>query len=141
MSSKRGDGTFLADMLTAVEEIRLFTKGLDEAGFHADLVKRRAVERSLEMLAEAQKSMSDQLKARHPEIPCRQLQDLGNFYRHAYFRVEPELVWEAATGPDLALIEKMLHDELPFARLDSDDQERSLDAGDTPDESARVPKK
>jgi uncharacterized protein with HEPN domain len=128
MPSKHGDNTFLADMLTAVEEIRQFTESLNEADFCADLVKRRAVERSLEMLAEAQKNVSDQLKARHPEIPWRQLQDLGNFYRHAYFRIEPELVWEAATGSDLALIEKMLHDELPFARTDRDDAERPLDA-------------
>jgi uncharacterized protein with HEPN domain len=128
MPSKHGDNTFLADMLTAVEEIRQFTESLNEADFCADLVKRRAVERSLEMLAEAQKNVSDQLKARHPEIPWRQLQDLGNFYRHAYFRIEAELVWEAATGSDLALIEKMLHDELPFARTDRDDAERPLDA-------------
>jgi hypothetical protein len=60
---------------------------------------------------------------------------LGNFYRHAYFRVEPELVWEAATGSDLALIEKMLHDELPFARTDRNDQTRPLDAEEKPDRS------
>jgi uncharacterized protein with HEPN domain len=40
-------------MLGAAEEIREFTRGLDETTFTADFCTRRAVERALEILAEA----------------------------------------------------------------------------------------
>jgi uncharacterized protein with HEPN domain len=93
-------------MLGAVKEIRDFTRGLDEIAFTADLRTRRAVERALEILAEAQKNVSEDVKTRHPEVPWRSLHDLGNFYRHTYFSVDTALVWQAATGTELDLMEK-----------------------------------
>ena len=113
MSSKERDYKYLSDMLGAVKEIREFTAGLDETAFTADLRTRRAVERALEILAEAQKNLSGEIKSRHPEIPWRSLHDLGNFYRHTYFSVDTALVWQAATGAELVM-EKMLREELPF---------------------------
>jgi uncharacterized protein with HEPN domain len=115
VSSKGRDYKYLSDMLGAVKEIREFTAGLDETTFTADVRTRRAVERALEILAEAQKNVSDDLRSRHPEIPWRSLHDLGNFYRHAYFSVDTALVWQAATGSELVLMEKMLLEELPFS--------------------------
>jgi uncharacterized protein with HEPN domain len=47
-------------------------------------------------------------------LPWRSLHDFGNFYQHAYFSVDTALVWRAATGPELDLMEKMLREELPF---------------------------
>ncbi len=114
MSSKERDYKYLSDMLGAVKEIREFTRDLDETSFTEDLRTRRAVERALEILAEAQKNISDDIKVRHPDVPWRSLHDLGNFYRHAYFNVDIALVWRAATGPELDLMEKMLREELPF---------------------------
>jgi uncharacterized protein with HEPN domain len=114
VSSSGRDYKYLSDMLAAVAEIREFTRGLDEAQFGADLRTRRAVERALEILSEAQKNVSAELKIRHPEVPWRSMHDLGNFYRHAYFNIDIKLVWQAATGDDLDRIEKMLRDELPF---------------------------
>jgi uncharacterized protein with HEPN domain len=41
-----------------------------------------AVIRSLEIISEASRRLSDELKARHPGIPWREMAAAGNFYRH-----------------------------------------------------------
>jgi uncharacterized protein with HEPN domain len=69
VSSKERDYKYLSDMLGAVKEIREFTRGLDKTTFTEDLRTRRAVERALEILAEAQKNISNDIKIRHPNVP------------------------------------------------------------------------
>jgi uncharacterized protein with HEPN domain len=113
----------LADMLEAIEEIHAFTRGTSEEDFRNDRMRYRAVERCLEILAEAQKGVAADVRARHADIPWVGLQVLGNRYRHQYFRVSSDLVWEAATGPDLARIETMIHEELALADADQDMKE------------------
>lgn len=49
--------------------------------------------------------MSDDLKARHPQMPWRKMAAAGNFYRHNYEDVLPGRVW------------KTLHDDLPPLRM------------------------
>jgi uncharacterized protein with HEPN domain len=51
------------------------------------------VERELEIISEASRSLSDADKARFPEIPWRRIADIGNVLRHNYDDVAPALVW------------------------------------------------
>jgi uncharacterized protein with HEPN domain len=53
-----------------------------------------AVIRSLEIISEASRRVSDELKARHPDIPWRDMAAAGNFYRHDYEDVTPRRVWK-----------------------------------------------
>jgi uncharacterized protein with HEPN domain len=52
-----------------------------------------AVIRSLEIISEASRRLSDELKTRHPDIPWREMAAAGNFYRHNYEDVTPDRVW------------------------------------------------
>jgi uncharacterized protein with HEPN domain len=51
------------------------------------------VERSLEVISEASRHLPAELKNQMPEIPWRQLADLGNILRHRYFAVDSDIVW------------------------------------------------
>jgi uncharacterized protein with HEPN domain len=49
--------------------------------------------RSLEIISEASRRLSDELRERHPDIPWRDIAAAGNFYRHNYEDVTPQRVW------------------------------------------------
>ena len=57
-------------------------------------VTRAAFERFLEILSEASRHVPEQWKASHgPTIPWRKVADLGNHIRHAYHRLDAEILW------------------------------------------------
>ena len=53
-----------------------------------------AIIRAPEIISEASRRLSDELKARHPDIPWREMAAAGNFYRHNYEDVTPRRVWK-----------------------------------------------
>jgi uncharacterized protein with HEPN domain len=48
----------------------------------------------LEIISEASRRLSDDLKARHPAIGWKQMAAAGNVYRHDYEDVAADFVWE-----------------------------------------------
>ncbi|HNY35017.1 MAG TPA: DUF86 domain-containing protein [Methanothrix soehngenii] len=71
----------------------------------ADEVLRRATVKSLEIIGEASRNISEDLKKAHPEIPWRQMVGMRNKLVHHYFGVD----WE--------IIDDALKNELPEIRL------------------------
>lgn len=71
----------------------------------ADEVLSRACVKSLEIIGEASRNISDDLKMAHPEIPWRQMVGMRNKLVHHYFGVDWEIVDDA------------LNNELPDIRL------------------------
>lgn len=60
----------------------------------------------LAMIGEATKKLPDDLKARHPHLPWREMATFRNFASHDYFGVDANLVWQAAMslGPTKAMV-------------------------------------
>jgi uncharacterized protein with HEPN domain len=52
-----------------------------------------AITRCLEIISEASRRLSPEMKSRHPEIPWRKVAGSGNIYRHDYEDVVHRLVW------------------------------------------------
>lgn len=88
----------LLAVLNAIHHIELNVHGLDEAAFTGDHKTYRAVERELEIVSEASRSLTEDQKARHPEIPWRRIADIGNVLRHNYDDVAPRLIWEVVVN-------------------------------------------
>ena len=93
MPSERAAGP-LRDILHHIDLARQFADGHDRSTFKADLRTIYAVTRCLEIISEASRRLSDELKARHPSIAWRQMAAAGNVYRHDYEDVAAQLVWE-----------------------------------------------
>lgn len=72
--------------------------------FAANDILRRAVLQRLTEIGEAAARVSPALRARHPAIPWSDIVAFRNIAVHAYFAVDWDLVWNAATldAPDLA---------------------------------------
>ena len=57
---------------------------------------RFATERSLEIVGEAARHVSNEFKALHPSVPWRQVMGMRNNIVHGYMTTEDELVWRTA---------------------------------------------
>lgn len=100
----------LGHMLAAIEAIQEYTAGRTFDEYESDPLRIAAVERNIERLSEASRYIPDDLKARHPEIPWRQLADIGNVMRHAYDQIAAERIWQVVTDDLMPLkhvVEKM----------------------------------
>ena len=58
---------------------------------------RSAVERGLEIISEASRHLPEDLLQRYPNIPWHNIRGIGNFLRHAYSNIEPDILWEIVT--------------------------------------------
>jgi uncharacterized protein with HEPN domain len=88
----------LEHMFEAIGHIETNTAGMDLDQFRQDRFRQFGVERCLEIISEASRHIPDDVKALHPEIPWRQVADIGNRVRHAYHAVDSEIVWAIVTG-------------------------------------------
>ena len=75
-------------MLEAIAHIREDTEEGASLAFGADRRLRQLVERNLEIISEASRRIPDRFKTAHPQIPWRQIADIGNVQRHEYQRID-----------------------------------------------------
>jgi uncharacterized protein with HEPN domain len=68
--------------------------GFDYEAFRDDTRTVFAVVRCLEIISEASRRLPDELKARHPSLPWRDIAGAGNVYRHDYEDVAAKIVWD-----------------------------------------------
>lgn len=55
-----------------------------------------SVERAFEVICEASRRLPDDVKARERSIDWRRMVDFGNQLRHAYHRINPQMLTEIA---------------------------------------------
>lgn len=92
----RSDASEIAlhDILRHVDLAAEFTGGLTATEFKADLRTVYAVTRCLEIVSEASRRVSDDVKQRHGGIPWKQIAGSGNVYRHDYEDVAAQMIWD-----------------------------------------------
>jgi uncharacterized protein with HEPN domain len=83
----------LKDIKEAISDVRLLLAGTSIQTLRDHRPTRAAFERFLEILSEASRHIPDEWKADFPQIPWRQIADLGNFLRHGYDKVNLEELW------------------------------------------------
>jgi uncharacterized protein with HEPN domain len=110
------DSATLHDMLHHIDLAQRFVQGRSFENLRDEVMPLYAVTRCLEIISEASRRLSDELKARHSQMPWREMAAAGNFYRHNYEDVLPRRVW------------KTLRDDLPPLRAAI---ERELAGGGT----------
>ncbi|MHA1370654.1 MAG: HepT-like ribonuclease domain-containing protein [Promethearchaeota archaeon] len=91
---KRTYKDYLLDILSSIQEIRAFTKGMDFEGFEKDRKTVNAVIRSLEVMGEAVKKIPPEIKDKYPEIPWKYIAGMRDKLIHEYHGVDLEIVWE-----------------------------------------------
>lgn len=75
-----------------------YTKDLSFDAFSDNLVLRKAVERSPEIIGEACKKISSEFKADYPEVAWKEIAATRNIIIHNYAGVDYSMVWEIITN-------------------------------------------
>jgi len=101
----------LSDIVEAIGRVRNVMGDMTLDRFEADWERRWLVERGVEIISEASRHLTAELKARHPEIPWPKVAGIGNVLRHSYESVAAPIMW-ALVRSDLPSLEKVCREEL-----------------------------
>lgn len=102
------DEVYLKHILDAMSDIEKFTEGISKERFYESKEKQYAVLRALEIIGEAVKNLSRELKAKHREVLWRDISGMRDKLIHEYFGVNLELVWETMKK-DLPKLKKQIY--------------------------------
>jgi uncharacterized protein with HEPN domain len=101
----------LRGMLHHIDLAERFVRGRGLQSLRDDPMPLYAIIRCLEIISEASRRLSDELKMRHPHMPWREMAAAGNFYRHDYEDVLPSRVWKTV-HEDLPPLRRVIEQEL-----------------------------
>ncbi len=112
--SKRDQRLFLEDILEAIDRIENYTESMSYDDFIEDGKTIDAVVRNLEIIGEAVKNLSDEIKREHPEINWKGIAGMRDKLIHGYFGVDPQVVWETIQTrvPELKIQIKRILEEV-----------------------------
>lgn len=90
--SKRTDWEFLSDVLEAIRRIQAYTTGMTFEVFLWDTKTQDAVVRNLEIIGEATKRLSDEVRERYPTVPWKSMAGVRDRLIHHYFGISLDVV-------------------------------------------------
>ena len=96
--SNRTDEDFLSDIQEATRRIKVYTAGMTYEAFLADTKTQDAVIRNLEIIGEATKNLSTELRTRYPDVPWKGMAGVRDRLIHHYFGVNLDIVWHIVTA-------------------------------------------
>ena len=90
----RKDKFFVEDILNSITKILRYTEDLTFDEFKLDEKTIDAVERNFEIIGEAVKNLSDELKNQYPNVPFKLVAGMRDKLIHDYFGVDYEIVFK-----------------------------------------------
>jgi uncharacterized protein with HEPN domain len=91
----RDDGVYLSHIKDALQQIAIYTDGMDYAGFLGNRLMQDAVIRQFEVVGEATKKLSDEFREHNTGIPWKDLAGFRDKLIHHYFGVDLATVWRS----------------------------------------------
>jgi uncharacterized protein with HEPN domain len=101
----------LTDMVEAIERVRGIVGAVSLEAFEEDWQRQWMVQRGVEIVSEASRHLTDELKSRHPNIPWTKVAGIGNVLRHGYESISAPILWKLVRQ-DLRSLEAVCREEL-----------------------------
>ena len=89
--------SYLRDIRDSILLIEEFVRGMNLDTYCSDTRTQAAVERKLLVISEAAVRLGGDAEILSPGVPWRDIRGIGNWLRHQYDRVKPEIVWITIT--------------------------------------------
>jgi uncharacterized protein with HEPN domain len=104
LPSRHDPADSLGHVIENAARVARYLTGLDQRSFAQNDWARDAVERCIERVSEATVRLGDQADELMPGQPWADIRGMGNRLRHAYDRVDVDILWRTATNrlPELA---------------------------------------
>ena len=84
---------YIEDILECIGKIKKYTKGVTFKQFSKDQKTIDAVIRNFEIIGEATKQLSSEMKNKYPDIEWKSMIDFRNVIVHEYFGIDLEIIW------------------------------------------------
>lgn len=85
---------FLQDIREAINRIQPYVADMDDKNFQNDLKTQDAVIRNLEIIGEATKQLSEEVRQQAAHIPWRNIARMRDKLIHHYFGINLDIVWQ-----------------------------------------------
>lgn len=92
--SERDNILYLEDIASAMDRIQEYISGLDFIQFKRDYKTVDAVIRNFEVIGEASKNLSKDIRDKYQNVPWEAMYRLRNRISHEYFGIDYEIIWD-----------------------------------------------
>jgi uncharacterized protein with HEPN domain len=90
----KDDFAYVEHILLCISKIQEYTKNIEQTEFNKNELIQDAVIRNIEIIGEATKKISANLKSQYREIPWKEMSGMRDKLIHDYFGVDVEVVWK-----------------------------------------------
>ena len=108
------DRIFLRNILDEIDYLDSLRSSLTYEDLLHDRTREHAVTRSLEIIGEASKNISETARKKNPKIPWKFMAGLRDKVIHEYFAINYEIVWDVIRNklPELEPEIRLLYDAM-----------------------------
>jgi uncharacterized protein with HEPN domain len=100
----RDEIMYLRDIVDSCTRILSYVQGLSQPDLIGDQKTYDAAVRNLEIIGEAAKHVSPELRAQLPQVQWRKIAGMRDMLSHAYFGIDNDILWDVVQDkvPQLA---------------------------------------
>lgn len=101
------DAVYLQHILDSIQDIENSVGKLSKERFQESKDIRDACIRRIEIIGEAAKNLSQEIRDKHPLVEWKKIVGARDLMIHSYFRVDLEVVWDII-NKDLPVLKKQI---------------------------------